>query len=361
MRIGIITEQLGLGGTQRKIIDIVGFLVADQRVEKVILILGKRKRFNFLDQLPENKVEVVIKNDFCWGRKISFNSFIFHQLVKNRINFVLSFYDYCSIPVLLARKIVFWRCFRVIVCEDALTTRYTKYHKNPVQWWLIKKLYPTADWIIATSTAISDELCKVFDVPKKKIKYIPNWTNFEVNCEPTEKKYDCIFAGRFEDQKNVGFLIDVFAGVVKQLPKAKLLLIGEGEKKESVKKKASQLGLDKNIIFKDSSHQIKEIIQQSKLMLFSSRYEGMPVVALEAMSLGVPIISVNFPGVRDFIEEGKNGFIVKNKQQFIKKTKTCLCNQKLYENLSSWSKDIVKQRFSIKHAKEYCKLLLSKR
>ncbi len=96
--------------------------------------------------------------------------------------------------------------------------------------------------------------------------------------------------GRFMDQKNHTFLIDIFAETVKIRPDAKLVLIGEGENLEAVKEKVSKLGLSDRVIFKGILADVERYYSAMDVFLLPSLYEGLPVVALEAQATGLPCV-----------------------------------------------------------------------
>lgn len=96
--------------------------------------------------------------------------------------------------------------------------------------------------------------------------------------------------GRFMDQKNHTFLIDIFAEIVKIRPEAKLLLIGDGENLEAVKEKVSMLSLSDKVIFKGIIPDVERYYSAMDVFLLPSLYEGLPVVALEAQATGLPCV-----------------------------------------------------------------------
>jgi len=92
-------------------------------------------------------------------------------------------------------------------------------------------------------------------------------------------------------------------------------------------------------------------------MLISSRYEGMPLVALESLALGTPVISLSYPGADDFIFNSKNGYVADSLKEFVDLIIKCLTNEKHRQYLSQNSRQIIKTNFSTDRAKAYCDLL----
>lgn len=94
--------------------------------------------------------------------------------------------------------------------------------------------------------------------------------------------------GRFNQQKNHKFLIEIFAAVLKQKPDALLMLVGDGEKKNEIKKQISTLGIKESVIFTGVRSDIPALLSAMDVFVFPSFYEGMPNTVIEAQSTGLP-------------------------------------------------------------------------
>ena len=93
--------------------------------------------------------------------------------------------------------------------------------------------------------------------------------------------------GRFNIQKNHAFLINVFKEIQKKEKNAVLLLIGEGELEDQIKKQVESLKLDKNILFLGPKENVNEYLMAMDALLFPSFFEGMPNVVIEAQATGL--------------------------------------------------------------------------
>ncbi len=96
--------------------------------------------------------------------------------------------------------------------------------------------------------------------------------------------------GRFVHQKNHDFLIDVFYEVHRQQPDSVLLLVGEGELQESVKQKVHDRHLDSSVKFLGVRSDVHRLYQAFDVFLLPSRFEGLPVVGVEAQAAGLPCV-----------------------------------------------------------------------
>ena len=96
--------------------------------------------------------------------------------------------------------------------------------------------------------------------------------------------------GRFDEQKNHSFLIDIFSKINYISNNYKLLLIGKGPLEESIRTKVHDLGLEERVIFYGSSNRVNELMMAMDIFLFPSLYEGLPLVLVEAQSSGLRCI-----------------------------------------------------------------------
>ncbi len=94
--------------------------------------------------------------------------------------------------------------------------------------------------------------------------------------------------GRFVQQKNHSFLIDIFNEVHKQNKNTILLLAGEGPLKEEIENKVKELGKEKTVMFLGQRNDANELYQAMDVFLLPSLYEGLPVVGVEAQAAGLP-------------------------------------------------------------------------
>lgn len=96
--------------------------------------------------------------------------------------------------------------------------------------------------------------------------------------------------GRFEEQKNHDFLIDIFEKVVKKRPNSHLILIGEGSLEEKIKEKVINLGLQSKVSFLGLRDDIPQLLKSMDVFLMPSLYEGLPISAVEAQAASLKIV-----------------------------------------------------------------------
>lgn len=96
--------------------------------------------------------------------------------------------------------------------------------------------------------------------------------------------------GRFNQQKNHKFLIEVFAELLKKVPNAVLMLVGKGEKRAEIEQQITELGIEKSVIFTGVRSDVPALLSAMDVFVFPSFYEGMPNTVIEAQATGLPCV-----------------------------------------------------------------------
>lgn len=119
-----------------------------------------------------------------------------------------------------------------------------------------------------------------------------------------------ISVGRLAPQKNFPMLIKAFAEIKDIFPDWKLLILGEGPDRESLEALVHQLGLDGRVLLPGRSNQVLAELRKSKLFCMSTNAEGMSNALIEAMCIGLPVISTDVCGAKELLCEPESGLIV---------------------------------------------------
>ena len=117
------------------------------------------------------------------------------------------------------------------------------------------------------------------------------------------------FVGRLVEQKAPHVLIQAFAEASNEIPEARLAMVGSGPLESSLREVAERLNINDRIIWL-GERDVSQILPGFDCFAMSSRNEGLPYVAIEAMSAGLPIVATETSGVEILVEEGANGFVV---------------------------------------------------
>lgn len=140
---------------------------------------------------------------------------------------------------------------------------------------------------------------------------IPNARTFSVK-EPAQLDAKKVVAvGRLNHQKGFERLIEAWAIIHHKVPEWKLDIVGEGECKEELERQIAKLGLNHCIALVPATTDMVSVYKNASILAMSSRYEGLPMVLLEAQAAGLPIVSFACKcGPKDVITDGVDGFLV---------------------------------------------------
>lgn len=139
------------------------------------------------------------------------------------------------------------------------------------------------------------------NVDSGKVKIVNNAVNidkFKFNPNVREKvrselcikdKFVIGHVGRFKEQKNHSFLINVFAELKKKRSNSILMLIGDGPLFENIRKKVKSLNIEDSVIFLGRKNNVQDYFQAMDIFILPSLFEGLPVVGVEAQAAGLPI------------------------------------------------------------------------
>ncbi len=155
------------------------------------------------------------------------------------------------------------------------------------------------------------------------IEVVPNGANLEpfLSAKPlSRKKFGfskddilLVYMGRVAPEKNLEFLLRSYAGVSHAVPKAKLLIVGGGQKdhEEAVKTAAGELQLGDRVHFTGSVPyaDIPSYLAMSDIFTTASVTEVHPFSVIEGMAAGLPTVGIDSPGISDSITDGKTGFL----------------------------------------------------
>lgn len=143
------------------------------------------------------------------------------------------------------------------------------------------------------------------------ITVIPNMLSFNPVEKARLEAKKVIAIGRYTHQKGFEYLIDAWQIVHGVRPEWKLDIIGGGELLYELKSRINEKGLGETIHLNSPTEQIEEVYKETSMLVMSSRYEGLPMVLLEAEAFGVPIVAFACKcGPRDIITDGRDGFLV---------------------------------------------------
>ena len=238
--------------------------------------------------------------------------------------------EYISSPIRIRKQIkkirpdivISWRanagCFCTMACvglkvKHVFSERTDPYMETSFALKVATKICDYADYGVF-QTEGAQHYYKRLSQGRSTIIPNPIFLNKDIELVPyNERRNEIAFVGRcFLKQKRQDIMLKAFKIVLESHPEMRLVFYGGDFDIEKIKQMAIDMGLQGYVTFAGSVDDVLNKIKHARVLALSSDYEGIPNVLLEAMSVGVPVVSTDTSpgGVRVIVENGVNGFIV---------------------------------------------------
>lgn len=172
---------------------------------------------------------------------------------------------------------------------------------------LMRYFYPKANACIVQT----DEIKNFFNPFINQIEVIPNAVS-SIGETQYERKSIVLSVGRYVSQKNHRLLIHAFSRFIKYFPEYECHIVGEGRLKRDYEELIKSHNLEDKVKLIEPTEEIFKLMQESKLFVLSSDYEGYPNVLIEAMACGCACIAttVSSGSTTKIIDNGVNGILI---------------------------------------------------
>ena len=135
--------------------------------------------------------------------------------------------------------------------------------------------------------------------------------------DETVYDFDMIYVGRLTYQKDPQRLMRLCAKLKASKPDLKVAIVGTGELEAETKALCEVLGIQENVQFLGFQSNPIKMMADSKALVLTSRWEGTPMCALEAMALGTPVVSTPSDGMMDLIDNGVHGYLHEGDEELV--------------------------------------------
>lgn len=296
MKLTFVTSTLHAGGSER-VMSLLANTFAQKGYEVEIVCINKHLVFYPIDE----KVKVWFAEDEVKSPSILKKVFWLRNHIKNdRPDVVIAFMleVYCvTLASLIGVSVP-------VISSERIDPHFFGRAKGLLRWLLLRR---TTHLVVQTVRIKDFYSAKL----QSRTTIIPNPVTDKVfSLTPTLKQKRIIAVGRLAYQKNYPMMFRAFAKVHHDFPDWQLVVYGNGPQKEEIRGVIERLGMEGHIILAGKSDHVVEEMNKSSLFVMSSDYEGMSNALLEAVCVGLPVISTDVSGARDLITEGVNGYIV---------------------------------------------------
>ena len=169
----------------------------------------------------------------------------------------------------------------------------------------------SANAVIVFSENHASLVIDKYHVAKERIHIVPNGVAPEFFYDQSRQIHTparLLFVGRLEAQKNVSMFIESLSHVESQTITT---LVGSGDKRQDLTTQATRLNIkDLHFVGRKNGEELLALYRNADIFVLTSDREGMPLVLLEAMAMGLPIVATNVDGTRDVVGQSETGILV---------------------------------------------------
>jgi len=244
----------------------------------------------------------------------------------------------------------------------------TVIHTDHARSFPDKRRYMFAEWalshcvdkIVACSDHTARQLIRYEKISRGKIVTIPNGidgSRFGIAIDREAKRRELGIsrdgpilglAVRLSEQKGITYLLQALPQILRRHPRTTLLIAGDGELKESLQREAAALGLTDHVVFCGARKDIPELLKLLDVYVLPSLWEGLPMVVLEAMAAGCPVVATDVGGTSTAIVSGKTGLLVgpKDPAALAEAVSTMLDSESLRAQYTAQAREFFQSEFT---------------
>jgi len=303
-----------------------GFVELGYDVDYVTTWFKGLKKFEKIDGINVYRTKVIWRKELPTATMSSLISFPFcaYNLVcklceKNKYEFLLSYFAVPSgtLGRIISKKYNLFHVVNVVGGDVYDPTKKLSPHKNILFRNEVNRVLKSSDMIAAISSDTAKRCSRYYHIQKRinviAIPYKPFKLKKASRQNLGLKKdiFYTISTGRLVKRKGFDFLIRSLAKLDNH--KVHALIIGDGPEKINLQKLAKKLNISERIHFLGFVSEEKKFqyLSNADVYILSSVHEGFGIVLQEAMQVGLPIISTDNGGQVDFVNDGKNGYLIK--------------------------------------------------
>jgi len=369
-KIYILALHLGIGGVESSIAFLSNIL--SKNYDVTIICTYKLSNIPYIQLNPTVKVEYLTEN--LTPNKEQFLNAVKQKNIKNILKEgILAF------KILFLKKYTMIKKIKQLDAKVIISTRYTfskllgkygkkdcikiaqehNHHNNKKKY--IKKVIKSLkniDYFMPVSQELTDFYDKHIHYKKTKCYYIPHGIEYFPTKSAKLENKQIVSIGRLDPIKGFLDLIDIFKKLEPQNPDWTLNIVGGGEQYDELNQKIHKLGLEKKVFLLGQKNraEINNVLFNSSIYVMTSLSESFGLVLLEAESFGIPLVAFDSAqGAKEIIKDGKNGFLVSNrdKHEMVTKIQYLINKPELRYNMGQHGRTFAKNHTTDNIQKEW--------
>lgn len=350
-KIAFFLPNLGGGGAEKVMLNLAKVFAEDGFF--IDMVLSKAEG-PLLKKVPDN-VRIIDLN----SKSVSFSlPRLVSYLKMHQPSALLSALDHANVVAILAKSLSKMPVKIIASVHTTITmsVKNSSYWRGKLLPMFVKLCYPKADAIVVVSKKAAEDLLSVVKLKESQLKVIYNPVIdediFKLSEEPVEHPWFkeehipvILGVGRLGREKDFSTLIKAFKIVRETIP-SRLMILGEGEERPNLEALIRKLDLQEWVKMPGFVENPYKYMKKASLFVLSSRWEGLSLVLIEAIALGVPVVSTNCPSGPSEILQGHEDLLVPvgDEQALARKMVEVLTKP--------WNRRIPTEQYTVKYAAE---------
>lgn len=363
-RVFLVFSDLGLGGIQTRIISLVNQLATYQGVEPWIFAESSGRYSRSAQLTKKTRLLIppeinLLRKRLLGGWRLILAMAMISLFLKPNSIFIFT-YPLTKYSLIFFKMMNKQFMHKLMINDPTFPSINPLYPTSPKGKRQLASLYNQAKYVIAVSKSTYTDLKENFRIKSPPLIYLPNWTTFKGATTPkaSGRNIDIVYGGRLAPQKRPLLMLKLFSQLLERNPNFSIHIYGDGETKNTVLNKINYSALKHHVHYHLPVQNFEPILKRSKILIFTSLYEGLPITGIEAMKCGVIVAGLDVPGVKDLIVRNKTGLLEKSVPKLAEQITKLLKNPKRLNQLRQNAYRYAKKHFSEKNEQRLIGMLI---
>lgn len=328
-----VLESINNAGTENYVLSLIKMFGHDFNSKLTILVLSDSVDENFSNKIKKYNVNIILLSGVIDA---------YYFLKKTNVDVVHTHLYTSLFPI-------------VIICKIFKIKIVTTFHMPLSNWgwkikptWIISSLL--VDKLIAVSTPVKNEVLKY----RKHVEVCNPPISFSINKDNVIKDYiKIVGVGRLSNEKDWPTLLRALSLLIeKKDSRIKFCLCGNGPELDCLKELAKKLNIINNCVFHGHLEHDAMIakLKDADFFVLPSKFEGFGIAPVEAMQMGIPTITANYPASNDYITHNKTGwqFEIGNAEELADLLLMLIENKEFRNNVANEGMRLAREKFNPK-------------
>jgi len=237
---------------------------------------------------------------------------------------------------------------------------------SPYRPGLLSSVMARGERVICVSGAVRRHVLRHFHPPEERVRLIYNGIDLERFHPPSAGQREEARrklglspdhlalgnAGRISHAKGWDILLRALAPLMRENPRLRLVIIGDGQALSSLELTSERLGIRQSCHFAGLIQRVWEVLGALDIFVSASRWEGFGYALVEAMAVGLPVVASRVGSVPEYVVDGENGLLYQpgSEEELCEKVRILAESETLRSELGRRAREVVEERFDLRRS-----------